>query len=86
MVTSEYPRIVIEGPTSQERTRWRVVLDQRTDGNGVVRETRIIELADINDKDAMGLQRWKQVTMKTGQSDWVLVAEAALNLIFERTT
>jgi len=83
---ADYPRILIEGPTNQPHVRWRVVVCQKEDQNGILREVRYVELADESDKDAMGVQRWKQ--LKTGRegsfSDWVTVAMAALDLILEK--
>jgi len=83
MATS-YPYVLLEGPTSQERIRWRAVVAQKEDSNGLLKETRYIELADSTDRDAMGCQRWRQLTAKSGQSDWILVAEAALDLALEQ--
>lgn len=80
------PKAVICGPTAQPSILWRVVVARKPDSNGVLRETRIIELADERDTDAMGVQRWQQLTAKSPQSQWMTVCEAALNLIFERTT
>lgn len=80
-----YPYVLLEGPTSQERIRWRAVVNLKEDAQGVSKETRYIELADSTDKDAMGCQRWRQLTAKSGQSDWMLVCEAALDLALEKT-
>jgi len=80
----KYPRVLLQAETAQERTRWRVVVDQREDGNGILREVRFIETADAGDKDALGTQRWQQLTMKTGQSTWMLVCESAIELIFKK--
>ena len=83
---ASYPQILIEGATSQERVFWRVVLDRKPDANGVEREIRIIELHS-GDVDAMGVKQWRRVnfSQKTGMSDWVLVAEAALDLALQET-
>jgi hypothetical protein len=80
------PRVIVEGPTSQARMRWRVVLSEKEDNHGVLREVRTIELADETDRDAMGVQRWRSLNMKSAQSDWMLVCEAALNLALEQET
>ena len=79
-----YPRIVIEGPTSQERVEWRVVIDRKPDSHGIEREVRIIELHS-GDVDALGVKQWRRVnfSQKSGMSDWVLVAEAALDLALQ---
>ena len=82
---ADYPCVLLEGPTEQERIRWRVVVCQKEDANGIPGEVRYIELADSSDKDAMGCQRWRQLTVKSAQSDWMLVASAALNLALEKT-
>jgi hypothetical protein len=79
-----YPYVLIEGPTSQERIRWRAVVAQKEDQHGVMRETRHIELAEANDKDAMGVQRWQPLTLKSPQSQWIVVCEAALDLALEK--
>ena len=85
-MAEKYPRILLEGPTMQARTRWRVVVHQQKDGNGIPIEVRYVELAQEDDKDAMGVQRWRQV--KSGRegsmTDWVIVAQAALDLILEK--
>jgi hypothetical protein len=81
-----YPYVLLEGPTSQERIRWRAVVAQKEDINGILRETRHIELAESADKDAMGVQRWQPLTMKSPQSSWMLIAEAALDLALEKTS
>jgi hypothetical protein len=76
--------VIVEGPTSLARMRWRVVLSQKEDNNGIVRDVRTVELADDSDVDALGVQRWRSLTMKSAQSDWMLVCEAALNLALEQ--
>ena len=85
---SDYPRVILEGPTSLANVRWRIVLCQKEDQHGIPQEVRYVELAEESDKDAMGCQRWKQ--LKTGRegsmSDWVLVCSAALDLILEKTS
>jgi hypothetical protein len=80
-----YPRIIVEGPTQQDRVFWRVVLDKREDSNGIAKEVRIIELYS-GDVDALGVKQWRRVnfSQKTGMSDWVLVAEAALDLALQQ--
>lgn len=82
---NKYPRILVEGPTSQERVSWRVVLDQREDANGVPREIRIIELHS-GEIDGMGVKQWRRVnfSQKTGTADWIIVAEAALDLALQQ--
>jgi hypothetical protein len=82
-----YPHVLIEGPTSQDRVWWRVVLDLKPDQSGIQREVRIIELHS-GEVDAMGVKQWRRVnfSQKTGMSDWVLVAEAALDLALQETT
>jgi hypothetical protein len=64
--------------------RWRVVVSRQEDQHGVLREVRTVEIADESDRDAMGVQRWKQLNMKSAQSEWMLVCEAALTLALER--
>jgi len=78
------PRIVYEGPTGEARTRWRVVLTRQVDANGVLQEVRYIETADETDRDAMGQQRWRQLTMKSPQSAWETVCAAAISLALEK--
>ena len=85
---ADYPRVILEGVTGLPNVRWRIVLCQKEDQDGIPREIRYVELAEDSDKDAMGCQRWKQ--LKTGRegsmSDWVLIAQAALDLIMEKTS
>ena len=84
-MSKTYPRVVIEGPTSQERVEWRVVLDRKPDSNGIERDVRIIELHS-GEMDALGVKQWRLVnfSQKSGLSDWVLVAEAALDLALQQ--
>ena len=84
---SNFPRIVIEGPTSQPRVEWRVVIDRRPDEHGVLREVRIVELHD-GTLDGMGTKIWRRVRsdQKATMSDWILVAEAALDLALQVET
>ena len=83
---NNYPRILLEGPTNQPHVRWRVVLTQKEDQNGIPQEVRYVELAHEAEKDAMGVQQWRM--LKTGRegsmTDWVIVAQAALDLILEK--
>jgi hypothetical protein len=79
-------RVVLELPTSQERTKWRVVVDERPDNHGVLSECRIIEIADLNKQDAMGVQHWKRMTLKDGTlSEWALIAESAITKLLGDT-
>lgn len=78
--------MVIEGPTSQPRVEWRVVLDKRPDEHGILREVRIVELHD-GTLDGMNVKQWRRVSAgkQAAMSDWVLVAEAALDLALQET-
>jgi len=81
----DYPRVIVEGPTSQPRVEWRIVIDRKEDAQGILREVRIIELHS-GDVDALGVKQWRRVNFgqKTGMSDWILVAEAALDLALQQ--
>lgn len=81
---ADYPRVILEGPTALENVRWRIVLCQKEDANGVPREVRFVEVSDTSDVDAMGCQRWRQLTSKSERSSWELVCGAAIDLALEK--
>ncbi len=73
------PRIVRQGEF------WRVVcLGERPDSNGVLRPDYVIEVTDAQDKDTLGVQRWRSLTHKSAMSEWVIVARRFLDELLKQ--
>jgi hypothetical protein len=71
------PRIVLEGPC------WRVVATELPDSNGVVQREYLIETTEPKDRDALGVQRWTQLTHKSAMVDWVTIARRFLDVLLK---
>jgi predicted metal-dependent peptidase len=67
------PRVVLDGP------HWRVVAVELPDQHGVAQLEYIIEMTEPKDRDALGVQRWTQLTSKSAMVDWVRIARRFLD-------
>lgn len=72
-----HPEVVLTVEDGRGST-FRVVLVDALDEHGVVNREPIIEKTYRTERDALGVQRWTQLTGKSGLSEWTMFATALL--------
>lgn len=70
---------MITGRVVLSDARWRVVAIELPDKHGVLSTEYIIELADPDDVDRLGVQRWRELADKAAWSDWMRAARFFLD-------